>query len=96
MDALAFIVTLSVVVAVSFWYVANETRGEDGAIGMFAIGGGIKAAPPAAARYRLRERLTPVRRAGVRAPGAQPAYRVKPADKPSYRAEGDGEADKEA
>jgi hypothetical protein len=102
MDSLAFIATLGVGVAVMTWYFACEARGSDGGIGLFAIKNGPEPSNAGQldddlGRYRMKSRLTPDRRAGLRAPMPEKAYRAKADEKPAWRAEADGalEADKE-
>ena len=99
MDTIAFIIALGVGVVLIVWYAYNEATDEDGGVGLLAIsvdGVTEPASDAGAGRYRLRERLAPARRAHIRAE-AKSAYRMKAADKPSYRGDPDAiiEADKE-
>lgn len=92
MDSIAFLVTLSVAVAVIAWYVGNEARNADGGIGVFAIAPrdaaqGASGAHDGAPRYRLRERLTPERPGALRIGRPVSAYRNKANDKPAWRAD---------
>lgn len=101
MESIAYIVALCVGVALMAWYVANEARGTDGGSGFLAVGDacerGADDKPFEPARYRIRQRLTPDRRAGLRPATAQKAYRLKASGRPSYRVTVDeaAEADKE-
>lgn len=92
MDSLAFLVTLSVAVAVIAWYVGNEAQNADGGIGVFAIAPkdaaqGASQAHDGAPRYRVRERLTPERPGALRIGRPVSAYRNKAKDKPAWRAD---------
>ncbi len=96
MESIAYIVALSVGVALMAWYVANEARGTDGAAGFLAIGGDGEYReddPTESARYRIRPRLTPDRRPSLRPGTPLRAYRMKAPGRPSYRIMGDDEAD---
>jgi hypothetical protein len=100
MGGLVFIAALGVGVVVMVWYFVNEARGAGGTLGLFALRDGegpadLKEDAAEAARYRVRPRLTPERRAGLHAPAAQKAYRLKEAPRPSWRAENDPESDKD-
>jgi len=100
MENIAYLVALGVGVALMAWYVANEARGSDGAAGFLAIGGRAEYRadePIEAARYRIRPRLTPDRRAGLQPVSPQSAYRMKAPERASYRIAGEdnAEADKE-
>lgn len=92
MENLVFIAALAVGGAVMAWYVVNEARGSDGAFGVFALKNGaaadLKEDAAQAGRYRVRPRLTPERRAGLHAPAPRKAYRMKEAERPSYRGDG--------
>jgi hypothetical protein len=82
MDTIAFLVALLIGVVLIAWYAFNEARGEDGATGALAItaaaseeddkepGGGER-------RYRIRERLAPTKRAGLRPAEAEVSYRAR-------------------
>lgn len=99
MGNFVFIAALGVGVAAMVWYFINEARGSDGTFGLFALKEGegpadLKETAAEAARYRVRPRLTPERRAGLHAPATQKAYRAKEAPRPSWRFENDLETDK--
>lgn len=98
MGNLVFIAALGVGVVVMVWYFVNEARGAEGTLGPFALKDGEGLADPKedaaeAARYRIRPRLRPERRAGLHPPAAQKAYRLKEAPRSSRRGENDPEAD---
>ena len=107
MGNLVFIAALAVGVAVMAWYFACEAAGSDGDRGLLALKSGQAGRPDASpiaagdlddgGRYRLRERLAPGHRAGLRAAAPQRAYRVKTQGVPAYRQNGesDVEADKD-
>lgn len=100
MGNFVFIAALGVGVAAMAWYFVNEARGTDGTFGLFALKEGdgpadLKEAAAEAARYRVRPRLTPERRAGLHAPTTQKAYRPKEALRSSYRSDSNPEADKD-
>lgn len=103
MDTIAFIVALGVGVVLMVWYALNEQRGEEGSAGLLAITGEAhdddedSEAGDADRRYRIRERLAPAKRAGLRAGENAASYRAKPAAKKIERGEPEDiiEADKE-
>jgi hypothetical protein len=82
MDTIAFIIALGVGVVLIGWYALNETRGEDGAAGALAVTAataddGEESETAIEKRYRIRERVAPPKRAGLRRADAQAAYRMK-------------------
>ena len=82
MDTIAFIIALGVGVVLIGWYALNEMRGEDGAAGALAVttataDDGEESETAIEKRYRIRERVAPTKRAGLRRADAQAAYRMK-------------------
>lgn len=99
MDSIAFLTVILVGVVLAAWFALNEERGSDGALGLLALrgadaAGGDLSEEEETARYRRRTRLTPERRAGLKPAGAVSAYRARPAERPSYRADAEA-ADEE-
>lgn len=101
MDTIAFFVALMVGVVLIAWYALNEARGEDGTAGLLAITAVATEEDEVAAggdrRYRIRERLAPAKRAGLRSAETEAAYRMKSPAKTVDRREPEDvvEADKE-
>lgn len=87
MDTIAFIIALGVGGVLIAWYAFNEARGEDGAAGALAITAAAEdedgGDDQIEKRYRIRERVAPVRRAGLRRTDAEAAYRKANAAKPA-------------